>query len=100
MRQITLQRHLFSSIIKESCLTILDQDYSILGDLKQVKKGPIDGLISDFCWALQCFIIRWYLAALTNVYDHSKYKLHFKTPGCTNPSDYMSASAAFNINCF
>lgn len=50
MRKITLWKHLFS--LKESWLTILDQDYSILGDLKQVKKGPIDGLISDFCWAL------------------------------------------------
>jgi len=97
MGQITLQRHMFFLIIKERWLTIFDQDYSVLGGLKQVKKGPIDSLILDFCWALQCFIIKWYLATRTNVHAQSKYKLHFRIPGCTNPGDYMSTPPVFHI---
>lgn len=41
------------------------------------KKKHIDGLISNFCWALQC-VIKSYLAALINVHNQSKYKQHFK----------------------
>lgn len=62
------------------------KDYSISSDLKQMKEGPINGLILKFCWALQDFVMKWYLAALTSIYDQSKYKLHCKTPDHTNPS--------------
>lgn len=52
-----------------------------------MEEGLIDGLILNFCWALQDFVIKWNLATLTNIYGQSEYKLHFKTPDCTNPSN-------------
>lgn len=65
-----------------------------------MKEEPTDGLILNFFWALPDFFIKWYLAALTNIYGQSQYKLHFKTPDCTNPGNCMSALAQFNKHCF